>query len=148
MYAVTSIAFVNRTLATFLSAEFGFFGVVVYTLTHTPLFWGHDLSAGLFVFRTKLFLPCFTNCAIVGTIPPKIKMKRFPSLWEKTLRLYQRKFVLSSCLLVQRDFRKKSSTHSCAWGKILYHENTFCVYLFQGFKERSDSFLLEPLGTL
>jgi hypothetical protein len=29
MYAVTSIALVSLTLATFLSAEFGFFGVVV-----------------------------------------------------------------------------------------------------------------------
>jgi hypothetical protein len=28
---------VNLTLATFLIAEFGFLGVVVYTLVHTPL---------------------------------------------------------------------------------------------------------------
>jgi hypothetical protein len=46
--------FVKRTLATFLRAEFGFFGVVVYTLTQTPLFWGQDLSAGLFVFLSRL----------------------------------------------------------------------------------------------
>jgi len=38
MYAVTSIPLVNLTLATFLNAEFGFFGVVVYTRVHTPLF--------------------------------------------------------------------------------------------------------------
>jgi len=30
--------FVSRTRATFLSAELGFFGVVVYTLVHTPRF--------------------------------------------------------------------------------------------------------------
>src|SRR4051794_41950313 len=36
MYAVTSIAFVSRTRATLRSAEFGFFGVVVYTRVQTP----------------------------------------------------------------------------------------------------------------
>jgi hypothetical protein len=38
IYEVTSIALVSLTLATFLNAEFGFLGVVVYTLTQTPLF--------------------------------------------------------------------------------------------------------------
>ena len=32
--------FVNFTRATLRNAEFGFFGVVVYTLVHTPLFCG------------------------------------------------------------------------------------------------------------
>jgi len=36
MYAITSILLVKRTFATFLNAEFGFFGVVVYTRVHTP----------------------------------------------------------------------------------------------------------------
>src|SRR5215213_2119579 len=36
MYVVTSIPFVRRTRATLRSAEFGFFGVVVYTRVHTP----------------------------------------------------------------------------------------------------------------
>jgi hypothetical protein len=31
---------VNRTRATLRSAEFGFFGVVVYTRVHTPRFCG------------------------------------------------------------------------------------------------------------
>jgi hypothetical protein len=31
---------------TFRSAEFGFFGVVVYTRTQTPRFWGQALRAG------------------------------------------------------------------------------------------------------
>jgi hypothetical protein len=31
MYAVTSMLLVNRTRAIFRSAEFGFFGVVVFT---------------------------------------------------------------------------------------------------------------------
>jgi hypothetical protein len=50
MYDVTSIPFVSRTLATFRKAEFGFFGVVVYTLTHTPRRCGDPLRAGDFVF--------------------------------------------------------------------------------------------------
>jgi hypothetical protein len=37
---------VNLTLATFLRAEFGFLGVVVYTLVHTPLFCGQAPNAG------------------------------------------------------------------------------------------------------
>src|SRR5688572_30931553 len=50
MYVVTSIPLVNRTRATFRSAEFGFFGVCVNTRTHTPRFCGLSCSAGLFVF--------------------------------------------------------------------------------------------------
>jgi hypothetical protein len=49
MYVVTSIPFVSRTRATFRSAEFGFFGVVVYTRVQTPRFCGHACSAGLAV---------------------------------------------------------------------------------------------------
>lgn len=33
---MTSCPFDNRTRAIFRNAEFGFFGVVVVTLTHTP----------------------------------------------------------------------------------------------------------------
>jgi hypothetical protein len=66
MYDVTSIPLVNRTLATFLRAEFGFFGVVVYTLTHTPLFWGDPFKAGVLVFLTDFFLPYLTSWFIVG----------------------------------------------------------------------------------
>lgn len=47
MYVVTSILLVRRTRATFRSAEFGFFGVCVYTRMHTPRFCGHPSSAGL-----------------------------------------------------------------------------------------------------
>jgi hypothetical protein len=51
MYDVTSYPFVRRTRATFLKAEFGFFGVVVYTRVQTPLFWGLFCNAGdLFFF--------------------------------------------------------------------------------------------------
>src|SRR5581483_3279380 len=36
MYAVTSSPLVKRTRATLRSAEFGFFGVTVFTCVHTP----------------------------------------------------------------------------------------------------------------
>jgi hypothetical protein len=36
MYALTSTPLVSRTRATFRSAEFGFFGVVVKTRVQTP----------------------------------------------------------------------------------------------------------------
>ncbi len=61
MYVVTSIPFVSLTLATFRRAEFGFLGVVVYTLIQTPLFWGLLLSAGLLVLLPIKNLPFLTN---------------------------------------------------------------------------------------
>lgn len=57
MYDVTSIPLTKRTLATFLSAEFGFLGVVVYTRMQTPLFWGAPFKAGVEVFLITLCLP-------------------------------------------------------------------------------------------
>jgi hypothetical protein len=50
MYAVTSMPEVRRTRATLRRAEFGFFGVVVYTRVQTPRRWGDPLSAGDFDF--------------------------------------------------------------------------------------------------
>ena len=37
--------FVKRTLATLRNAEFGFLGVVVYTLVQTPRRCGHEVKA-------------------------------------------------------------------------------------------------------
>jgi hypothetical protein len=59
--------FVSRTLATLRSAEFGFFGVVVYTLMHTPRFCGQDFRAGLLVLLEARVLPFLTSWLIVGT---------------------------------------------------------------------------------
>jgi hypothetical protein len=58
---VISIPLVNRTLATFLKAEFGFFGVEVYTLIQTPLFWGDDWSAGALVLAFISLRPFLFN---------------------------------------------------------------------------------------
>src|SRR3954451_14255687 len=46
---MTSKPLVRRTLATLRSAEFGFFGVVVYTRVQTPRFCGDCCNAGTFL---------------------------------------------------------------------------------------------------
>jgi hypothetical protein len=42
-------------------AEFGFFGVVVYTLTQTPLRCGQESNAGDLLLSVSFFLPLRTN---------------------------------------------------------------------------------------
>src|SRR3954469_18778263 len=66
MYAVTSMPLVSRTRATLRSAEFGFFGVVVYTRVHTPRRWGEPFNAGVLVFSTLSSRPLRTSWLIVG----------------------------------------------------------------------------------
>src|SRR6185295_9215907 len=58
---------VSRTRATFRSAEFGFFGVVVNTRVHTPRRWGEPFSAGVFDLSVLVSRPLRTSWAIVGT---------------------------------------------------------------------------------
>src|SRR5438445_9497621 len=70
MYVVTSIPLVRRTRATLRRAEFGFFGVVVYTRVHTPRRCGAPLRAGVFVFSDFDSRPLRTNCWIVGNRLP------------------------------------------------------------------------------
>ena len=52
MSAVTSVPLESLTRATLRSAEFGFFGVVVYTRVHTPRRWGEPLRAGVLFLTT------------------------------------------------------------------------------------------------
>src|ERR1700704_6549484 len=66
MYAVTSMPLVSRTRATLRSAEFGFFGVVVYTRVHTPRRCGLPLSAGVLVLVVFAWRPLRTSWLIVG----------------------------------------------------------------------------------
>src|SRR6478609_7355184 len=61
---------VRRTRATLRSAEFGFFGVVVYTRVQTPRRWGEPFSAGVLFFSTLSCRPFRTSCWIVGTVSP------------------------------------------------------------------------------
>ena len=62
MYAVTSIWLVSLTRATLRSAEFGFFGVVVYTRVHTPRRCGLPFSAGVLVLLVFAWRPLRTSC--------------------------------------------------------------------------------------
>src|ERR671918_641830 len=70
MYAVTSVAEVSRTRATFRRAELGFFGVKVYTRVQTPRRWGEPRSAGLFVLLRGDRRPLLTSCCVVGIPVP------------------------------------------------------------------------------
>src|SRR5690606_35049099 len=63
---MTSTWLVRRTLATFRRAEFGFFGVVVYTRVHTPRFCGQAASAGTLDLVTWRVRGLRTNWLIVG----------------------------------------------------------------------------------
>jgi hypothetical protein len=66
MYEVTSKPLVNLTRQTLRSAEFGFFGVVVYTRVQTPLFWGLACSAGTSLLAILRFLGFRTNWLILA----------------------------------------------------------------------------------
>src|SRR4051794_6837891 len=75
MYAVTSIPLVSRTRATLRSAEFGFFGVTVYTRVHTPRRWGAatrclrpfpDFRPGVVTFLEGALRPLRTSWLVVG----------------------------------------------------------------------------------
>src|ERR1700761_1212983 len=66
MYAVTSIWLVSLTRATFRSAEFGFFGVVVYTRVHTPRRCGLPLRAAVLTLAILSRRPLRTSWLMVG----------------------------------------------------------------------------------
>src|SRR5881628_42628 len=67
---MTSKPLVSRTLATLRSAEFGFFGVVVYTRVHTPRRCGAPRRAGVLVLSALVSRPLRTSCAMVGNALP------------------------------------------------------------------------------
>src|SRR5687768_14399174 len=75
MYVVTSIPLVSRTRATLRSAEFGFFGVVVYTRVQTPRRCGAatfflrplpDFRPGVESFFLGTLRPLRTSWEVVG----------------------------------------------------------------------------------
>src|SRR5688500_16429757 len=68
MYVVTSRPFVKRTRATLRSAEFGFFGVVVYTRVHTPRFCGQLFRCGDLLLSTSCVRPLRTSWLMVGIL--------------------------------------------------------------------------------
>jgi len=64
-------------------AEFGFFGVVVKTRTHTPRFWGDSWSAGLAVFDLSLVRPLRINWLTVGKLRSLLMEQGLRSLPEE-----------------------------------------------------------------
>ena len=68
IYAVTSKPDVRLTRATLRIAEFGFFGVVVYTRVQTPRRCGQFFNAGDFVFLTIFLRGLRINCCTVGIL--------------------------------------------------------------------------------
>src|SRR3989344_2795976 len=89
IYAVTSMPFVKRTRAILRIAEFGFFGVFVVTLTHTPRLKGAGKKRGRFLrtlkerrnatdfgLRTCLTRRRLTNWFTVGIYKARLETKR------------------------------------------------------------------------
>jgi hypothetical protein len=62
-------------LATFRNAELGFFGVVVYTLVHTPRFWGQESKARDLLVKLIFFLPFLTSWFIVGIVSSNSRLQ-------------------------------------------------------------------------
>src|SRR3954469_20224136 len=67
---MTSKPLVRRTFATLRSAEFGFFGVVVYTRVQTPRFCGDCCSAGTFLRDFCTTRGLAISWLIVGIVHP------------------------------------------------------------------------------
>jgi hypothetical protein len=57
---------VNRTRHTLRRAEFGFFGVVVYTRVHTPRFCGEAANAGTLDFQAGSLRPVRISWVVVA----------------------------------------------------------------------------------
>src|SRR5580700_11103621 len=75
MYAITSILLVRRTFATLRNAEFGFFGVVVYTRVQTPRFCGDCCSAGTFFLACCVTRGLRMSWLIVGIRSPSLSRR-------------------------------------------------------------------------
>src|SRR3990172_11747945 len=92
---MTSKPLVRRTRATLRSAEFGFFGVVVYTRVHTARRCGQACNAGTVDLRTERLRGFRTSWLVVGIqfSGPKQEAGRNPQ----------------ACLTKKRDFRKRPS---------------------------------------
>ena len=86
---MTSTPVVNRTLATFRRAEFGFLGVVVYTRVQTPRFWGHCSKCCDFDLLIFGCLGLRISCCIVG-----IQVTPFISIYHHTAGTVQLTFAL------------------------------------------------------
>src|SRR3984893_12994584 len=86
---MTSKPLVRRTLATLRSAEFGFFGVVVYTRVQTPRFCGDCCSAGTFLRDFCTTRGLAISWLIVGMSAFTLKFVRNRHRLRKFIRDYQ-----------------------------------------------------------
>src|ERR1044071_10387297 len=77
---MTSKPFVRRTFATLRSAEFGFFGVVVYTRVQTPRFCGFCSIAGTFDLAFCGSRPLRISWLIVGMKPFTLSVPEAPAV--------------------------------------------------------------------
>src|SRR4051794_37984560 len=81
---------VRRTRQTLRSAEFGFFGVVVYTRTQTPRFWGQDFRAGEAVLKRAASRPWRMSWLMVGMVwslrPRWPRASDFSGRWTRVFR--------------------------------------------------------------
>src|SRR4029079_9606950 len=66
MCAVIAMPLVRRTRATLRNAEFGFFGVFVYTRVQTPRRWGAPRSAGVLLLVVFDCRSLRISCCVVG----------------------------------------------------------------------------------
>src|SRR5437588_3335800 len=109
MYVVTSTAFVSRTRATLRNAEFGFFGVCVYTRMHTPRFSGQPASAGDFVFIRTASRPILTSCENVGTVVPLSRARIFAAPARRADKMArERSPVLKGLLRIRRYHQQET----------------------------------------
>src|ERR671913_758757 len=77
---MTSRPLVRRTLATLRNAEFGFFGVVVYTRVQTPRFCGFCSIAGTFDLAFCGSRPLRISWLIVGMKPFTLSVPEAPAV--------------------------------------------------------------------
>ena len=91
MYAVTSIPFVSRTLATLRMQSLVFWSRSIHACTY-PRFCGQLCMAGAVVLRLLVFLPFLISCCIVGTVQIILvkASNEFPHQF-KSLQIYNNK---------------------------------------------------------
>src|SRR5258707_2587256 len=100
MYVVTSIELVKRTRATLRNAEFGFFGVCVYTRMQTPRFSGQPANASDFVLVRIPSRPNRTSSENVVTLFPLLARPRL------TVRTYNSEIKTRNCKFAHHFSRR------------------------------------------
>src|SRR5260370_16824209 len=106
------MAFVKRTRATLRNAEFGFFGVCVYTRMHTPRFSGQPASAGDFVFTRTASRPILTSCENVGTVVPQSRAEFFAAPARRAHKMARERSPVLKGLLRIRSYNQQETPYA------------------------------------